>query len=123
MRICVPDQILRFPLCLPWCRELTRKRIDRNSTSDLQESCRYLELYYSALIMGSMWWLEKVSPFNLIRAMSFVPQLDPPDSQMLYLKGASVSFLFEHSWVLSSGKSFRYVLQKKFRYKTRTLIG
>ena len=68
-------------------------------------------------MMGSMWWLEKVSPFNLIRAMSFVPQLDPPDSQMLYLKGASVSFLFEHSWVLSRGKSFDYVLQKSLDIK------
>ena len=70
--------------------------------------------------MGLMWWLEKVSPFNLIRLIFFVPQLDPPDSQMLYLKGASVSFLFEHSWVLSRGKSFRYVLQKKFRYNAHS---
>lgn len=36
-------------------------------------------------------------------------QLDPPDSQMLYLKGASVSFLFEHSWVLSRGQQGRYL--------------
>ena len=52
-----------------------------------------------------------------MRAISFVPQLDPPDSQMLYLKGASVSFLFEHSWVLSRGKSFRSVLQKSLDIK------
>ena len=69
-----------------------------------------------------MWWLEKVSPFNLMRLIFFVPQLDPPDSQMLYLKGASVSFLFEHSWVLSRGESFRYVLQKSLDI-TPTLIG
>lgn len=36
-------------------------------------------------------------------------QLDPPDSQMLYLKGASLSFLFEHSWVLSRGQQGRYL--------------
>ena len=52
-----------------------------------------------------------------MRLIFFVPQLDPPDSQMLYLKGASVSFLFEHSWVLSRGKRFRYVLQKSLDIK------
>lgn len=36
-------------------------------------------------------------------------QLDPPDSQILYLKGASVSFLFEHSWTLSRGQQGRYL--------------
>lgn len=36
-------------------------------------------------------------------------QLDPPDSQLLYLKGASVSFLFEHSWILSRGQQGRYL--------------
>lgn len=36
-------------------------------------------------------------------------QLDPPDSQLLFLKGASVSFLFEYSWVLSRGQQGRYL--------------
>ncbi|XP_058952124.2 quinone oxidoreductase-like protein 1 [Pocillopora verrucosa] len=36
-------------------------------------------------------------------------QLDPPDSQMLYLKGAAISFLFEHSWTLSKGQQGRYL--------------
>lgn len=36
-------------------------------------------------------------------------QLDPPDSQMLYLKGAAISFLFEHSWTLSRGQQGRFL--------------
>ena len=35
-------------------------------------------------------------------------QLDPPDSQFLYLKGGSLSFLFEHTWVLSGTQFGRY---------------
>nr|XP_006811488.1 PREDICTED: quinone oxidoreductase-like protein 1-like [Saccoglossus kowalevskii] len=35
-------------------------------------------------------------------------QLDPPDSQLLYFKGASVSFLFDSFWTLSSGQQGRY---------------
>ncbi|XP_077976859.1 quinone oxidoreductase-like protein 1 isoform X2 [Glandiceps talaboti] len=36
-------------------------------------------------------------------------QLDPPDSKVLYLKGASLSFLFESFWTLSAGQQGRYL--------------
>ncbi|EDO38566.1 predicted protein [Nematostella vectensis] len=36
-------------------------------------------------------------------------QLDPPDCQLMYLKGASLSFLFEHTWTLSRGQHGRYL--------------
>ena len=35
-------------------------------------------------------------------------QLDPPDCQRLWLKGASVAFLFEQSWILSGSQQGRY---------------
>ncbi|XP_013788492.1 quinone oxidoreductase-like protein 1 [Limulus polyphemus] len=36
-------------------------------------------------------------------------QLDPPNSRILYLKCASVSFLFEQAWTLSSTQQGRYM--------------
>lgn len=36
-------------------------------------------------------------------------QLDPPDSQMLFLKGASVCFLFQDTWTLSRAQQGRYL--------------
>ncbi|XP_071135931.1 quinone oxidoreductase-like protein 1 [Mytilus edulis] len=35
-------------------------------------------------------------------------QLDPPDSQQLFLRGASVNFLFENVWTLSYAQHGRY---------------
>lgn len=35
-------------------------------------------------------------------------QLDPPDSQLLYLRGASVTFLFEQAWNLSYSQQGRF---------------
>lgn len=35
-------------------------------------------------------------------------QLDPPDSQLLYLRGASVNFLFDAAWTLSYSQQGRY---------------
>ncbi|KAL3883378.1 hypothetical protein ACJMK2_029650 [Sinanodonta woodiana] len=35
-------------------------------------------------------------------------QLDPPDSQQLFLRGASISFLFEQAWTLSYAQQGRY---------------
>lgn len=36
-------------------------------------------------------------------------QLDPPNSKILYLKGASISFLFKDAWTLSRGQQGRYL--------------
>jgi len=36
-------------------------------------------------------------------------QIDPPLSKSLFLKGASISYLFEQSWVLSSSQQGRYL--------------
>lgn len=36
-------------------------------------------------------------------------QLDPPNSKILYLKGASVSFLFKDAWTLSKGQQGRFL--------------
>ncbi|XP_065187269.1 quinone oxidoreductase-like protein 1 [Sycon ciliatum] len=36
-------------------------------------------------------------------------QLDPPHSDLLYMKGGSVCFLNEHTWLLSSGQQGRYM--------------
>lgn len=35
-------------------------------------------------------------------------QLDPPNSRMMYMKCASLGFLFEHAWTLSSAQQGRY---------------
>uniref|UniRef100_T1IY46 Enoyl reductase (ER) domain-containing protein n=1 Tax=Strigamia maritima TaxID=126957 RepID=T1IY46_STRMM len=35
-------------------------------------------------------------------------QLDPPNAKLLYLRGASVSFLFAQTWLLSPSKQGRY---------------
>ena len=35
-------------------------------------------------------------------------QLDPPDSQQLFLRGGGVSFLFEHVWALSGAQYGRF---------------
>lgn len=35
-------------------------------------------------------------------------QLDPPDSELLYLRGASVNFLFDAAWTLSYAQQGRY---------------
>ncbi|XP_041351405.1 quinone oxidoreductase-like protein 1 [Gigantopelta aegis] len=35
-------------------------------------------------------------------------QLDPPDTQQLFLRGASVNFLFHQAWVLTSAQQGRY---------------
>ncbi|XP_074661264.1 quinone oxidoreductase-like protein 1 [Tubulanus polymorphus] len=51
----------------------------------------------SSLAMGGRW----------ITSQSDL-QLDPPDSQIMYMKSASVCFLFEHSWCLSSAQQGRY---------------
>ncbi|XP_013413940.1 quinone oxidoreductase-like protein 1 isoform X2 [Lingula anatina] len=51
----------------------------------------------SSLAVGGRW---VTSQFDL--------QLDPPNSEMLYLKGASVSYLFEHVWTMSAGQQGRY---------------
>ncbi|EEC14124.1 quinone oxidoreductase, putative [Ixodes scapularis] len=36
-------------------------------------------------------------------------QLDPPHSQMMFMKCASLGFLFEHAWTLSSTQQGRYL--------------
>ncbi|XP_062510893.1 quinone oxidoreductase-like protein 1 [Corticium candelabrum] len=36
-------------------------------------------------------------------------QLDPPDSQFLFMKGAAVSFLFDNIWVLSGAQQGKYL--------------
>jgi NADPH:quinone reductase-like Zn-dependent oxidoreductase len=36
-------------------------------------------------------------------------QLDPPESRILTLKGCSLSFVFEHSWVLSNTQQGRFL--------------
>ena len=36
-------------------------------------------------------------------------QLDPPESKKLYIKNNSLSFVFEHSWLLSSTQIGRYL--------------
>ncbi|XP_060608471.1 quinone oxidoreductase-like protein 1 [Ruditapes philippinarum] len=35
-------------------------------------------------------------------------QLDPPDSELLYLRGASINFLFNEAWTLSYAQQGRY---------------
>ncbi|XP_064628750.1 quinone oxidoreductase-like protein 1 [Lineus longissimus] len=35
-------------------------------------------------------------------------QIDPPDSQLLYLKSANISYLFHQAWTLSLGQQGRY---------------
>jgi len=51
----------------------------------------------SVLGMGSRW----VTSHHAL-------QLDPPDSRTLFLKAASVSFLFEHIWTLSGAQYGRF---------------
>ena len=36
-------------------------------------------------------------------------QLDPPEAQLLYMKGASLHFLFEPVWTLSGGQQGHYL--------------
>jgi hypothetical protein len=36
-------------------------------------------------------------------------QLDPPDSEFLFMKGATVSFLFEQIWMLSAAQQGKYL--------------
>jgi len=36
-------------------------------------------------------------------------QLDPTDSRALFLKGASISYLFEHTWILSNAQQGRFL--------------
>jgi hypothetical protein len=36
-------------------------------------------------------------------------QLDPPYSSLLFMRSASISFLFEHSWILSSVQQGKYL--------------
>lgn len=36
-------------------------------------------------------------------------QLDPPHSDLLFMKGANICFLNEHTWLLSSGQQGRYL--------------
>ncbi len=36
-------------------------------------------------------------------------QLDPPDSEQLFLRGASLSFLFSQAWLLSPLNQGRYI--------------
>lgn len=56
-------------------------------------------------------------------------QLDPPDSQQLFLRGASVNFLFENVWTLSYAQHGRYqhilhdVVNKLERGVIRTKIA
>ena len=56
-------------------------------------------------------------------------QLDPPDSQQLFLRGASVNFLFENVWTLSYAQHGRYqhilhdVVNKLERGTIRTRIA
>ncbi|XP_065838110.1 quinone oxidoreductase-like protein 1 [Oscarella lobularis] len=52
----------------------------------------------SALAVGGKW----------ITSMSQL-QLDPPDSQFLSMKSASVSFVFEHAWMLSARQHGKYM--------------
>lgn len=52
----------------------------------------------SSLAVGGRWITSKC---NL--------QLDPPNSQTLFMKCASVGFLFEHAWTLSSSHQGRYL--------------
>lgn len=44
-------------------------------------------------------------------------QLDPPDSEVLFLKGASVAFLFEQQWSLSQAQMgrYRHMMQEALR--------
>ena len=44
-----------------------------------------------------------------VHACCFAAQLDPPHSDLLYMKGGSVCFLNEHTWLLSSGQQGRYM--------------
>ncbi|XP_055947941.1 quinone oxidoreductase-like protein 1 [Argiope bruennichi] len=52
----------------------------------------------SALAVGGRWITSKE---NL--------QLDPPNSRLLFLKCASLGFLFEHAWTLSSTQQGQYL--------------
>ncbi|KAG8171391.1 hypothetical protein JTE90_007589 [Oedothorax gibbosus] len=36
-------------------------------------------------------------------------QLDPPNSRLLFMKCASLGFLFEHAWTLSSTQQGQYL--------------
>ena len=36
-------------------------------------------------------------------------QLDPPDTHLLMMKGASLHFLFEHTWLLSGAQQGDYL--------------
>jgi NADPH:quinone reductase-like Zn-dependent oxidoreductase len=36
-------------------------------------------------------------------------QLDPPESKILYMKNATISYLFEHSWILANAQQGRYL--------------
>jgi hypothetical protein len=38
----------------------------------------------------------------------FILQLDPPHSRLLFLRCASVGFLFEQAWILSTSQQGRY---------------
>lgn len=52
----------------------------------------------SALAVGGRWITSKE---NL--------QLDPPNSRLLFMKCASLGFLFEHAWTLSSAQQGQYL--------------
>ncbi|XP_069686397.1 quinone oxidoreductase-like protein 1 [Periplaneta americana] len=51
----------------------------------------------SCLAVGGRWVTSKA---NL--------QLDPPNSRLMFLRCASIGFLFEHAWMLSSAQQGRY---------------
>ena len=93
----------------------------------------YFQQYYSIICISSLFLYVLWCIFVTIFVCFLCVQLDPPDSQILYLKGASVSFLFEHSWALSRGKAlhaiFKFILFKhemffsnRLRTTSQTLV-
>jgi NADPH:quinone reductase-like Zn-dependent oxidoreductase len=57
--------------------------------------------FQAAFSPVSVLFLSNLFDFNFL-------QIDPPDSQLLYLKSANISYLFHHAWSLSLGQQGRY---------------
>ncbi|EDV24482.1 uncharacterized protein TRIADDRAFT_56317 [Trichoplax adhaerens] len=81
--------------------EKVRMAVDQNVTSNAASMATdaynkyrpYVHDIISCLAIGGSWITSQADL-----------QIDPPDTEILYMKGASVGFIFEHAWTLSSSK-------------------